>query len=188
MMQIRRVLIHELSQAAALADSVFRSGRSPIMGTAFPALFSPGISHSYGAFNEQNQLVAFMGMTPLQIRTGDSVLNAFAIGSVCTDPDFRGSGVASALLKQCQAHAKAAKAPLLFISGDRSLYTRNGAVYFGQALRFELKAKDFLRANQVEPPNSPIIKNYDDSHIFSFHTLLQRKPASLGWSITELEQ
>lgn len=188
MMQIRRVLIHELSQASALANSVFRNGRSPIMGTAFPALFSPGISHSFGAFNEQNRLVAFMGMTPLHIKTGDSVLNGFAVGSVCTDPEYRGSGVASALLEQCQAHAKAAKAPLLFISGDRSLYTRNGAVYFGQALRFELTAEDFLRTYPEGAASSPLIKEYEDTHIFSFHTLLQRKPASLGWSVTELEQ
>lgn len=186
-MQIRRVLKHELAQAADLANLVFRSHRSPIMGSAFPALFQPGIVHSFGAFDDRGKLRAFMGMAPLQIRTEAGVVNAFALGSVCTDPEFRGAGLASKLLEQCQAHAKASGAPLLFISGDRSLYTRNGAAYFGQSLRFELDAGSFNPRDQLkEWPYT--ISDFTASDIFTLHRLLEQKPAALGWSIAELEQ
>lgn len=185
-MQIRKVQKHELAQAASLADRIFHSNRSPLMGPAFPALFQPGIVHSFGAFDQEDKLRAFMGMAPLQVTTETGVLNAFAIGSVCTDPEFRGERLASKLLEQCQAYAKASGAPLLFISGDRSLYTRNGAVHFGQALRFELSKEAFISAHtQNESPY--IIADFSASDIFTLHRLLQQKPAALGWSIAELE-
>lgn len=186
-MQIRKVLKHELAQAADLANNVFRSNRSPIMGSAFPALFQPGIVHSFGAFDDQGKLRAFMGMAPLQIRTEAGVVNAFAIGSVCTDPEYRGAGLAGKLLEQCLAYAKASSAPLLFISGDRSLYTRNGAAHFGQSLRFELNAGDFMSFySQKESPYT--ISDFSASDIFTLHRLLEQKPVALGWSIAELEQ
>lgn len=186
-MQIRKVCKHELAQAAELANKVFRSNRSPIMGSAFPALFQPGIVHSFGAFDDQGKLRAFMGMAPLQIRTEAGVVNAFAIGSVCTDPEFRGAGLASTLLEQCQAYARISGAPLLFISGDRSLYTRNGAAYFGQSLRFELHAGSLIpQDSQKESPY--IISDFTASDIFTLHRLLEQKPAALGWSVAELEQ
>lgn len=185
-MQIRKVQKHELAQAVVLADRVFRSNRSPLMGPAFSALFQPGLVHSFGAFDHEGKLGAFMGMAPLQITTEAGVLNAFAIGSVCTDPAFRGAGLASKLLEQCQAYAKASGAPLLFISGDRSLYTRNGAVHFGQSLHFELGTEAFMSScSQKESPY--IIAEFSASDIFTLHRLLQQKPASIGWSVAELE-
>lgn len=186
-MLIRKVLKHELAQAVDLANSIFRSNRAPIMGPAFPALFQPGIVHSLGAFDDQGMLRAFMGMAPLQIQTEAGVLNAFAIGSVCTDPEFRGAGLAGKLLEQCKAYAKNAGASLLFISGDRTLYTRNGAVYFGQSMRFELNAADFIPTHsQKESPYT--ISDFTASDVFTLQRLLQQKPAAFGWSVAELGQ
>ncbi|MWV46935.1 GNAT family N-acetyltransferase [Paenibacillus sp. HJL G12] len=151
-MNIRKVLSHELGEAAALSDFVFRQPDQKSMGTLFPYLFQPGISHSYGAFTEEGTMVAFMGMVPEVIRAGDARLQVFGLGSVCTHPDYRGQNLASRLLEECMAHAKRSGASLVFISGDRSLYMRSGCQYFGRVAFAALNqsAASVLEASRTE--------------------------------------
>lgn len=139
-MQLRLIQTTELDQAAALADRVFRSAGEASMKDLFPLIFRPGFSHSYAAVAEDGTLAAFMGLVPSTIKTSSVHLNVFFIGAVCTDPAFRGQGLAGQLLKLCQAHATKAGASLIFVSGDRSLYTRAGCVPFGGTQYAELTA------------------------------------------------
>ncbi|MFU1793470.1 GNAT family N-acetyltransferase [Paenibacillus azoreducens] len=131
-MDIRKVLPHELQEAAALSDYVFRQPDQQSMGKIFPCLFSPGISHSYAAFTAEGKMVSFMGMVPEIIRIGEARLYTFSLGSVCTHPDYRGRNLASRLLEECKQHAKRSGASLVFISGSRSLYTRSECRHFGR--------------------------------------------------------
>lgn len=130
-MQLRLIKPAELDQAALLADSIFREPGAISMKELFPLIFRPGLSHSYAAITEDGTVAAFMGLVPSTIKTGDAILNVFSIGAVCTAPAFRGQGLAGKLLEKCQAHAAEAGASLIFVSGDRSLYTRAGCVPFG---------------------------------------------------------
>ncbi|WP_339289388.1 GNAT family N-acetyltransferase [Paenibacillus sp. FSL E2-0201] len=130
-MQLRLIKPAELDQAALLADSIFREPGAISMKELFPLIFRPGLSHSYAAITEDGTVAAFMGLVPSTIKTGDAILNVFSIGAVCTAPAFRGQGLAGQLLEKCQAHAAEAGASLIFVSGDRSLYTRAGCVPFG---------------------------------------------------------
>ncbi|OMD39524.1 GNAT family N-acetyltransferase [Paenibacillus odorifer] len=130
-MQLRLIKPAELDQAARLADSIFREPGAISMKELFPLIFRPGLSHSYAAITEDGTVAAFMGLVPSTIKTGDAILNVFSIGAVCTAPAFRGQGLAGQLLEKCQAHAAEAGASLIFVSGDRSLYTRAGCVPFG---------------------------------------------------------
>ncbi|OWR33086.1 hypothetical protein CDO73_00835 [Saccharibacillus sp. O23] len=130
----------ELAEAARLADTVFRGDKKPSMAEMFPRLFAPETVHSYGAFAEDGSLAAFMGLAPSTLRVGGAAsLRAFSLGSVCTAPEQRGAGLAGRLLEHCIAHARAAEAPLLFVSGGRSLYTRAGSASFGRALHAVLR-------------------------------------------------
>ncbi|WP_172251832.1 GNAT family N-acetyltransferase [Saccharibacillus deserti] len=134
MTTFRLMQTSELAEAARLSDSVFRQGKQPSMGEMFPNLFAPGMPHSYGAFAEDGSLAAFMGLAPSTLRAGGAAqIGVFSIGSVCTAPEHRGVGLAGRLLERCFAHAVKAEAPLLFVSGDRSLYTRAGCSPFGSA-------------------------------------------------------
>ncbi|MEJ8306527.1 GNAT family N-acetyltransferase [Saccharibacillus sacchari] len=136
MTTFRLLEAHELADAARLSNSVFRPNSQPTMGDMFPRLFAPGIVQSYGAFAEKGNLAAFMGLSPSTLRIGGaSSLRAFSIGSVFTSPEYRGAGLAGELLNLCIAHTQKAEAPLLFISGDRSLYTRAGSAYFGRVTK-----------------------------------------------------
>ncbi|OWA34319.1 hypothetical protein B9G55_18580 [Saccharibacillus sp. O16] len=146
MTEYRLMQPHELEEAAALADSVFRGDRKPSMSDMFPRLFAPRMTHSYGAFTEDGSLGAFMGLAPSTLRVENKArIRAFSVGSVCTAPEQRGAGLAGQLLKRCIAHARAAEAPLIFVSGDRSLYLRAGCTPFGRT------ANVILRGLGAEP-------------------------------------
>ncbi|WP_410768375.1 GNAT family N-acetyltransferase [Fontibacillus sp. BL9] len=185
-MEIRRVKKSELNQAVALANAVFCGDSQRDMGTFFPTLFQAGISHSYGAFDGEGRLVSFMGLVPLVIVSGSARLISFSVGAVCTEPQFRGLGLAGELLKQCREHARRVGASLLFISGDRSLYTRAGSLAFGQADKYQIE----LQAAQSLAGSSIKLNNRDMSaeDIFALHELLSQKNGSIEWSIQELQQ
>lgn len=138
-MDVRRLHAGEESAAVQLADKVFRDGEQKSMGAAFPTLFSPEvIGHSYGCFID-NQLVSFMGLAPATIRVGRAKLPVYSLGAVCTDPDYQGNGYASHILKAILDDIQKTPAPLLFVSGGRSLYTRVGCRTFGKAFNLEIE-------------------------------------------------
>lgn len=188
-MEIRLVKKSELEQAAKLANIVFCNDENGHMGSCFPTLFQAGIPHSYGAFSPEGNLVSFMGMVPVEITIGaKKSLRAYSIGAVCTDPAFRGQGLASKLLASCRQHAQKSGASVMFISGDRSLYTREGSVFFGTANKVTIK-EDAVSKHNV---NSSLPSwNYRDivpEDIFTLHHLLTNKSSSFQWGITELQQ
>lgn len=184
-MEIRRVREEELEQAAALANEIFCGSSEGYMGDCFPTLFQAGISHSYGAFDNSGKLVSFMGMVPTQIYAGRAALNAYSVGAVCTDPLYRGQGIASRLLDQCREHARKSGASLMFISGDRSLYTRAGSVPFGQAMKFEITPAS---SGQISMSQNYHLRDMMPEDLFDIHHLLRIKLGSFGWSIHELQQ
>ncbi|CAM4149245.1 GNAT family N-acetyltransferase [Saccharibacillus endophyticus] len=140
MTTFRLLETRELTDAAQLSNSVFRPDIQPTMADMFPRLFAPGVIQSYGAFTEEGTLAAFMGLAPSTLRIGGAAsLRAFSMGSVLTAPEHRGAGLAGELLNLCIAHTQKAEAPLLFISGERSLYTRAGSAYFGRAAKAILR-------------------------------------------------
>ncbi|WP_458119837.1 GNAT family N-acetyltransferase [Paenibacillus sp. Z6-24] len=184
MIQIRRVHTHELAQAAELANDIFCEQEYRHMETSFPTLFHPGISHSYGAFTEQNRLVSFMGLVPVKIRSGQQILSAFSIGAVCTHPDYRGQRLAGQLLERCRQHATESGASLMFISGDRSLYTRAGSQFFGQIHQAAMSSNTLSSWG----PFSWEMRDMRAEDIFAVHALLQSRPAYVQMSLAELQQ
>src|SRR4051812_3407039 len=115
MTEIRFANNEELKQAAALADSVFRDSEQTSMGVAFPQIFSAGLNQSMAAF-EAGKLVAFMGLVPNIINVGHSQLQIHCLGSVCTDPEYRGKGHASLILEQIYAFIKQSGSCMLLVS------------------------------------------------------------------------
>jgi GNAT superfamily N-acetyltransferase len=77
-----------------------------------------------------------------------------SIGGVCTHPDHRGRGIASALLEHCMKAAARARASLALISGDRGLYRRAQAVDAGPTFRAVL-APDSIDAPARAPTARP---------------------------------
>ena len=61
------------------------------------------------------------------------------IGGVCTNPDYRGKGYADVLVKRTMEQMENENVALCLISGDRSLYLRNGAHFAGNKYYFTYK-------------------------------------------------
>lgn len=188
---IRRIKECDLQQAATLANIVFCNDEHGHMGHCFPTLFQAGISHSYGAFTSDEKLISFMGMVPVRIRSKNAILKAFSIGAVCTHPEFRGHGIASQLLERCRQHARYAGASVLFISGDRSLYTRAGSQFYGKAHKITITAESNpVEATSINTSASSAWKYADfvPHDIFALHHLLTSKLSSIEWGMNELQQ
>lgn len=137
MESIRYVQQAEVEEAAKLADITFRKEGQRPMAEAFPLIFSGVYEGSVGVYVGE-KLVSFMGLVPGQIKIGTATVPCYSLGSVCTDVDHRGKGYAGQLLQKVYEHIEASQGSLLFVSGDRSLYTRQGCVYFGAIQRFKL--------------------------------------------------
>ncbi|MNO33932.1 Acetyltransferase (GNAT) family protein [compost metagenome] len=184
-MQLRLIKPAELDQAAHLADSVFREAGATSMKEMFPLIFRPGLSHSYAAIAEDGSVAAFMGLVPSTIKTGDAFLNVFSIGAVCTDPAYRGQGLAGQLLEKCLAHAAEADAALIFVSGDRSLYTRAGCVPFGGTQFAELSASS-AQALAAAAGEEWTLRPMQPGDFFAVYRLLNERETGHVYSPGEL--
>jgi len=175
----------QLTQAIELSDRIFlKQPEQPSMGISFPLIFSPGISHSYGAW-DQEKLVSFMGFVPFMMKIRGARLNVFSIGSVCTDPEYRGQRLAGSLLQACIKHGEASGASLIFISGGRSLYTRAGSRLFGRAQRFQMTPSlvEPLRASTGKQVQIRAMKPED---LLQVHALMEDREAGYASTPTEL--
>ncbi len=178
MKQLKHLDKLELAEAVKLADLVFRDPGQRSMGQSFPAIFDSALGLSLGVIEEGN-VVSFLGFVPQQIAVGGAMLDACALGSVCTHPDYRGQGHASVLLGEAFHQAQAIGASLMLISGTRSLYRRNGCHAFGSMRRYRLEAGSQAQADARARPLRP-------SDWFRLHSLSNAKPAAYRRSIAEL--
>ncbi|MBV6716251.1 GNAT family N-acetyltransferase [Paenibacillus chitinolyticus] len=157
-MNVRLVKPDEMTEAAALADSIFRDGEQVSMAAGFPYLFSAVTSSSFGAYGEDSRMTAFMGLLPSAVRIGASQLNVFSVGAVCTAPEARGHGVAGKLLDAVKDQVAASDGDLILVSGTRSLYTRAGCREFGTIRRYTLTPEmaPALRKAAAEAPQAGV--------------------------------
>jgi predicted N-acetyltransferase YhbS len=64
-----------------------------------------------------------------------------SVGSVCTDSEYRGQGLASSIMNDLEAEVKEKGIGLLLISGTRSLYLRRSCALVGGFMKCELSKK-----------------------------------------------
>ncbi|WP_199614165.1 GNAT family N-acetyltransferase [Paenibacillus alkalitolerans] len=171
-MEIRMLSDKEMEEAAKLSDRTFRDAEQTSMAVAFPYIFSGGVKHlSFGAF-DQGKLASFFGLVPWTVCVGEARLRAFSIGSVCTDPAYRGHGIASQVLEEIFAYLNRTEASLLFVSGTRSLYTRVDCCRFGRVRKYTVdgQAAAALSAEHASA-DAVTVREADVSDIFALHEL-----------------
>lgn len=167
MAEIRFVEEKEMGIAAALADLVFRDEEQTSMGFAFPFIFSGNFGCSIGAF-EEDRLVAFMGLVPSELQIGNAALPLFSMGAVCTHPDYRGRGYAGGMLKLAFEHIATSGGSLLFVSGDRSLYRRQGCHCFGAVRHYAITPGQLA---ETELAGSVSVREFRESDRFRLQAL-----------------
>ncbi|NOU87741.1 GNAT family N-acetyltransferase [Paenibacillus sp. LMG 31460] len=184
MIEIRKVNTNEMEQAVRLSDETFRDAEQVSMLKAFPAAFDARLKQSLGAFEGQ-ELVAFMGLVPSVIRIEAAKLSVLSLGSVCTHPNYRGMEIASNMLHEVLAQADRIGSSMLLVSGDRSLYMRNGCHYFGRGTRFILSAShEKLPSSSASPGIA--IRRIGSEDWFRLHDTASKRTARYEQGVTEL--
>jgi predicted N-acetyltransferase YhbS len=87
----------------------------------------------------QGNLVSQIDIFHHTIQVPDGIIRLGSIGGVCTDPDYRGLGLASRILDYCALQLRQEGANLMLISGDRGLYNRVGCVPAGKYIAHHLQ-------------------------------------------------
>ncbi|BAS28275.1 hypothetical protein LIP_2434 [Limnochorda pilosa] len=134
----------ELPAVVELVNQVFcvATGRPPTMGEQFPQLFSPENADNLFVFTDRGRPVSHVGLWMGGMDVHGLRLPTASMGSVCTLPEARSQGLADRLVQLSLERARAEGRPLVFISGARSLYRRNGAHPAGRFRRLHLSAAD----------------------------------------------
>jgi predicted N-acetyltransferase YhbS len=112
---------------------------SPTDETAINVLLRRAFGNDFGnrSFHQQRhsfrliirqgpQVVGHMALCYRAVRLGDNLFNVIGLAEVSTDPDLQGQGIASALMREAIAQAKATQADFFMLFGDKSLYAGNG--------------------------------------------------------------
>ncbi|WP_053365842.1 GNAT family N-acetyltransferase [Bacillus sp. FJAT-27245] len=179
MAEFRLLQEEDFQQASDLADKVFRKAGHVSMGKAFPQVFSSALNQSYGAFDD-GKLVSFIGLVPFVLHIGGAEVNAFSIGAVCTEPDYRRRGLANTLLQMIFGHIQKSGASVLFVSGDLPIYIKQGCTFYGKMNQYKLHEGDL----QVE--GSYIVRELQPYDWFQLRKLGNARQARYEQSIYEL--
>jgi predicted N-acetyltransferase YhbS len=186
MIEVRMLTNDEMKQAIRLSDATFRDEEQPSMAEAFPFIFSDSAMHcSFGAF-ENAKLVSFMGLVPWTVRIGEARLRVFSLGSVCTHPDVRGRGMASEVLSAVYEYIGQAGASLLLVSGNRSLYTRNGCAAFGRIRKYgwDEQAANLVLGRVVDPNRQ--VREMKVADIFELYDVASARGVRYDLGVNEL--
>ena len=147
----------ELDDVVALADRVFRDGR-PQMRVDYPLLFNEANAPNLRILLNDQKPVSLVEILERTIVIHGSSVPIGCIGSVCTNPSYRGRGLATQLMLDAARRLEERGADLMLISGGRGLYRRLGACPFGRVGRFQflrddwkIGAGDGLEVNPFEP-------------------------------------
>ncbi|PIU50953.1 hypothetical protein COS91_07030 [Candidatus Desantisbacteria bacterium CG07_land_8_20_14_0_80_39_15] len=96
---------------------------------------------------KDGRIVSHVGLTPLNLIVDDKVIKAGGIGGVGTDPDFRGLGFMSELLKYAIAKMKEHRFPISILGGDRQRYGSFGWETTGANLATILSKRNLKKLN-----------------------------------------
>lgn len=146
----RGATAREIPAVVALADRVFGEKRPHDMGRWFPVLFHPDNRENLRIVLADGRPVSLVAFTVGDMELSGVRLRAASLGSVVTDAQHRGRGLASVLLADAVKRARACGTQLLLVSGGRGLYRRFGCVDAGLYRTFSVSADRDLPRLEVE--------------------------------------
>lgn len=146
-----------------LVDDVFTraSGRPHRMRELWPLMYDPGNQDNLRVMVAGGRPVSHVGILYATVVIWGHPVRLAQVGSVATASEYRNRGLASRLMQDALAKIEADGVPLLFVSGDRSLYPRHGCHKVGTVHRFQAVATSAAdgQAKRVavreSPPEAP---------------------------------
>jgi hypothetical protein len=120
------------------------------MGAGFPALYSMSNIDNLRVYVDGGKPVSLVGQLISDLELGGARLRVTCMGSVCTLEAYRGQGLASRLVDDAFAIARAQGAVVALISGGRGLYRRIGCIDAGLYQCVTVDAKSRVPSLKVE--------------------------------------
>lgn len=177
--EVRVAHADDMKEIGRLSDAVFRAKRGGHMADEFPHLYDPAnASHWYVAF-DGSQAVSIVGAMNWPAVISGAATRAASVGSVATNPRYRGQGLASRLLALAEEHLVAEGVRIMLISGDLPLYLRFGARAIGRVDWYRLDSRTPSYRYHVRP-----IDPYDDAPWVA--RLNQSRGTRFGRSLSQL--
>lgn len=90
---------------------------------------------------EAGRVVSHVGVNKRAVSIHGARIPIVLVSSVCTDPEYRGQGLASKLMEHLKGIHDRQGFDLYFISGNRDLYRRMGAAPVGRKLHYVLNPR-----------------------------------------------
>lgn len=158
----RAATVEEIPAVVELVDSVFRPGSGESMGRQYPLLFAEDNAGDLRIFSDDGRPIALIAMLQRDVYLAGTHHRSCVLGSVCTNSDYRGQGLATRLLDDARAKALRGGCDIVLISGGRELYKRAGYVEVGgyrrSAVRPDrLPQKRRVRLRRWQPQDVPTL-------------------------------
>jgi len=126
-MELRSCRPAERLDAIRLSRSVFKDN----MAEQFAVLFGEqNVGRMFVAVDDA-RVVAMVNYHFTPVLIGPSTINVASVGSVCTDPAYRGRGLASRLLRLAEEKMIAEGVHVVVISGEGGIYAAFGSGFAG---------------------------------------------------------
>ncbi|MFA5006027.1 MAG: GNAT family N-acetyltransferase [Candidatus Izemoplasmatales bacterium] len=126
-MELRSCRPEERLDAIRLSRSVFKDN----MAEQFATLFAPENVERMLVAVDGGKVVSMVNYYPGPVRIGPATIRVASIGSVCTDPAYRGQGLAANLLRLAEAKMLAEGIHVVVISGGGGIYSAFGSEQAG---------------------------------------------------------
>jgi len=119
---------------------------------------------------DNNRIVSHVGLFPLNVLVGKTILKVGGIGGVATDPDYRGQGLMGELLKFAIDRMEKERYAFSVLWGDRQRYGNFGWEFAGRRLSFTVTERS-LTSYAIKKGN---VRKYDGKEedlekIIAFH-------------------
>jgi predicted N-acetyltransferase YhbS len=130
----RGVRPEDLASLRALTDLVMREG----LVDQYVQLFNEDNYENLRVSVDNGKCVCHVGMIERDAVLLGCRIQVGCIGGVCTHPDFRKRGLASACFDDALGKARKEGVDLMIVSGDRNLYRMRGCTHVGRDLVFTI--------------------------------------------------
>jgi ribosomal protein S18 acetylase RimI-like enzyme len=172
---VRAATREELPAVLQLINSTF-SVRAKIpfkMEKKFPLFLCEDNLENIRVIFHNGRPVSVAGYYPSKLSIEGCEVRIASVGSVCTDVEYRGQGLASKIMDDLEAEVKKRSIGLLLISGTRSLYLRRNCAFVGGFMKCDI-SKMSIPLPPL-PSNAEVI-DYDPQFFNQVVHLYNREP------------
>ena len=165
----------ETKRVIELVNRVFRGDVEGDMYGRFPVLFGDENLGNCRIVLDGGRPVSHIAYLPRQAVIGGPTISVACMGAVCTDEEYRGRGIASRILDDCERRMQEQGVDVVIISGGRGLYLRWGARTVGERHEYRITredapalADDSMTVRPGGPDDTPVLAALYDTNPVRF--------------------